>query len=96
MQNREFSPEDYEMLLLLDKQIAPKCLTLAQVRALPCKVLEEVESMKENPCMVCLCEFEVHERVRTLGCGHVFHDECVTQWLTGSSTVCPTCKTSVC
>ncbi|CAE8704523.1 unnamed protein product [Polarella glacialis] len=45
-------------------------------------------------CMVCLCNFETDEEVRQLPCNHVFHCECIDEWLR-RCTDCPICKTNV-
>lgn len=43
-------------------------------------------------CAVCLAEYEGGDHVKTLpGCGHVFHSDCVDQWLT-AKTSCPLCR----
>ena len=55
----------------------------------------EDEKRKESSkaCAVCLCEFEVGEKVCVLPCddGHIFHTACIKQWLETNS-VCPVCR----
>jgi hypothetical protein len=46
-------------------------------------------------CSVCICEFEDGDELRTLQCGHVYHKECIDQWLSTLSTQCPMCKQDV-
>jgi hypothetical protein len=48
-----------------------------------------------TPCSICLEVFEAGEKVRTLPCGHVFHRDCVDEWLLRESRLCPMCKRSV-
>ncbi|KAJ1853751.1 hypothetical protein GGF49_004509 [Coemansia sp. RSA 1853] len=46
-------------------------------------------------CVVCLEEYLVDQDVRVLHCGHVFHDECISEWLVRSTAKfheCPICK----
>ncbi|KAI8809805.1 hypothetical protein BJ742DRAFT_852577 [Cladochytrium replicatum] len=43
----------------------------------------EEEMEEEDVCAICVCEFEEGEWCRELGCGHVFHSECVDGWLLG-------------
>ncbi|KAJ1755353.1 hypothetical protein LPJ62_000155 [Coemansia sp. RSA 2167] len=46
-------------------------------------------------CVVCLEEYLVDQDVRVLLCGHVFHDECISEWLVRSTAKfheCPICK----
>ncbi|WEL39296.1 RING-type domain-containing protein [Encephalitozoon hellem] len=42
-------------------------------------------------CIICLEDFEDGGCVRNLGCGHVFHRECVDKWLR-KNFVCPVCR----
>lgn len=42
-------------------------------------------------CAVCLTDYEPGDALRTLGCRHQFHMNCVDQWLTCSGQ-CPVCK----
>ena len=39
---------------------------------LPVKELTEIQGDAQN-CMVCMCEFEVGQSVRTIRCLHMFH-----------------------
>ncbi|ANB12677.1 hypothetical protein AWJ20_941 [Sugiyamaella lignohabitans] len=43
-------------------------------------------------CAVCLDSIEPDHDIRALGCNHVFHDECITPWLTTRRASCPLCK----
>ncbi|KAJ5319521.1 uncharacterized protein N7506_012225 [Penicillium brevicompactum] len=44
-------------------------------------------------CLICLSDYEVAEEVRELGkCKHVFHKECIDQWLTTGRNSCPLCR----
>ncbi|GFT70083.1 e3 ubiquitin-protein ligase Arkadia [Nephila pilipes] len=45
-------------------------------------------------CTICLCEFEDDEDVRRLPCMHLFHIECVDQWLTTNKR-CPICRVDI-
>jgi hypothetical protein len=50
-------------------------------------------NMRQTPqCVICCADFEVGERLSRLpGCGHLFHDSCVSQWLE-RATNCPICR----
>ena len=52
---------------------------------------EEEEEEEADKCTICLSEFEVEEDVRRLPCFHLFHVECVDQWL-GQNKRCPICR----
>ncbi|KAI8799370.1 hypothetical protein BJ742DRAFT_145523 [Cladochytrium replicatum] len=49
-------------------------------------------------CAICYCAYETGERLRELACGHVFHKECIDEWLRGDPETgigghrtCPLC-----
>ncbi|CAG0919403.1 unnamed protein product [Notodromas monacha] len=46
---------------------------------------------EEDKCTVCLSDFEEGEDVRRLPCLHLFHRNCVDQWLT-QNKACPICR----
>ncbi|KAJ5081685.1 hypothetical protein NUU61_009949 [Penicillium alfredii] len=44
-------------------------------------------------CLICLSDYEVAEEVRELAqCNHVFHKDCIDQWLTTGRNSCPLCR----
>lgn len=56
----------------------------------PCdKVTEKVEG-----CTVCQSEFEGGDELITLPCRHLYHEECILQWLS-MNKVCPVCTREV-
>jgi hypothetical protein len=42
-------------------------------------------------CLVCQSQLEAEQDARTLGCGHVFHDECMEEWMAENDNTCPGC-----
>ncbi|CCU77703.1 PA and RING finger domain-containing protein [Blumeria hordei DH14] len=51
---------------------------------------------KQTECVVCLEEYiDGVSRVMGLPCGHEFHAECITPWLTTRRRTCPICKGDV-
>ena len=47
-------------------------------------------------CSICIDEFEVGQKIRILPrCGHAFHTDCITPWLTERQGCCPLCKSEV-
>ncbi|EAW13953.1 RING finger protein [Aspergillus clavatus NRRL 1] len=44
-------------------------------------------------CLICLSDYEVAEEVRQLTkCKHVYHRDCIDQWLTTGRNSCPLCR----
>ncbi len=47
----------------------------------------------DQRCLVCLCDFEIKDVARKLvKCNHLFHKECIDQWLTTGRNSCPLCR----
>lgn len=65
------------------------------VGSLPTHTLTNLPSNPEAArCMICLNDYDVGDTVKTLPCFHMFHPDCIHQWLERSK-LCPLCKTSV-
>lgn len=101
--DRDFTPEDYDMLLELDEYQGPKdghhhCLQAKKLQALmmwlPVSGVPAGAAVQE--CIVCLEPMEPGTEVRTLPCMHVFHRACIEQWLgTASQPCCPIDQVSI-
>jgi hypothetical protein len=59
-----------------------------------CTDYEYQKNETEECCVVCLCDFDEHEKVKKLICNHLFHDGCIMKWFENHAT-CPICKTSL-
>ena len=44
-------------------------------------------------CSVCLCNIDGPNII--LSCNHIFHEKCITSWLSGGNFTCPVCRTGV-
>mmetsp|Transcript_28812 Transcript_28812/g.67046 ORF Transcript_28812/g.67046 Transcript_28812/m.67046 type:complete len:808 (-) Transcript_28812:47-2470(-) len=67
--------------------------------ALLARILSSLPKVKANsqhrePCAICLEVPSQGESLTTLPCYHLFHTECIREWL-AHSRLCPLCKTSV-
>jgi len=91
LQYRELTPEDYELLCLLDEPLPKKNTAPPNVVSSLPRILAEDCTMTE--CHVCLTRLEPYLRVVSLPCGHAFHPECISRWLTQCKGTCPLCNT---
>jgi len=53
-----------------------------------------INSVSQQTCMICLNDFSIGDDCRCLPCRHVFHGNCVDEWLR-RCTDCPICKDNV-
>lgn len=51
-------------------------------------------SHDQSSCQICLEEFGAGDNIRTLPCLHIYHKQCIDQWLVRNRT-CPICKASI-
>jgi len=47
-------------------------------------------SKKKRECVICMCDFSLGDEVRFLPCMHIYHKDCIDDWLMRSFT-CPSC-----
>eukprot|EP00656_Telonema_subtile_P034647 TRINITY_DN3870_c0_g1_i1.p1 TRINITY_DN3870_c0_g1~~TRINITY_DN3870_c0_g1_i1.p1 ORF type:complete len:289 (-),score=39.87 TRINITY_DN3870_c0_g1_i1:230-1096(-) len=92
LQTRDLSPEDYELLLALDDQIAKKTVDASDIEAFESR---PVTPGTEDSCSVCIMDFEPGESCKVLPCGHRFHKDCISKWLSDCNVKCPNCGTDV-
>lgn len=64
------------------------------VNALPRITIEAAKAQDEQECPVCKDEFPVGQIVLVLPCKHIFHEECIKEWLKRNNT-CPVCRFAV-
>ena len=63
------------------------------LRYIPSSVIQEEKNKNENndKCLICLYEFKIGDKVSTLPCLHIFHIDCLKNWIM-RNTWCPICK----
>ncbi len=88
IQHRELTPEDYELLLRLDDDIAPKTVPTSILRSIQV-VTVDVAAVVGELCSICMELYQASQKVKTLPCRHTFHADCIDCWLTSSSHNCP-------
>lgn len=62
---------------------------------LRCASISPSESKYLDSCNICLESINNKKLHRELTCNHVFHPECVDEWLLKCNSTCPTCKAKV-
>ena len=87
MQNRDLSPEDYDLLLMLDDRIPAKTVNAQVIANIP--QIDIDDKLADTLCAVCMEAMPLAEKVKKLTCGHLFHISCIDQWLSTKSTNCP-------
>jgi len=94
MSNRDLTPEDYELLLLLDSTVEKKTVKAAVIAELDERVLtaEDECVVAKDVCSVCISCYAAGETVKVLPCSHRFHCDCIVPWLQAHSQACPMCN----
>lgn len=87
LQDRDLTPEDYEILLRLDERVAAKTVESDILKSL--KTDKATSENAGESCSVCMEEYTVGQDRTHLPCGHVFHGPCIDTWLTKNSQNCP-------
>ena len=58
------------------------------------EIRENKKSNNNNNCVICLYDFQINEKICALPCLHVFHYDCIHNWLKNLLS-CPVCKFEV-
>jgi hypothetical protein len=90
LEAREITPEDHELLLVLDSASSKK--TVLRTDQLSKALTVAAPSGHRHNCSICLETVEPWQRAAKLrACGHAFHRKCITKWLTDGRDTCPLC-----
>ena len=73
---------------------ASKGASEALINTIPTTVITDSLSAEERSCPICLNEMEVGSEVRNLPCNHLYHKDCVDEWLRVNAS-CPTCRFNI-
>ncbi|XP_060078019.1 uncharacterized protein LOC132557540 [Ylistrum balloti] len=87
LQHRDLTPEDYETLLRLDENVAPKTLQKDVLESFRTDIVNE--SGVHETCSICMDQYTIGQSRKFLPCNHVFHTNCIDMWLENSSLNCP-------
>jgi len=85
----------YEQLLELGERIGTvsKGLSVQDLSKLPVHTFTTASLKDTKECSICQEQFMRAERLKTLPCFHIFHEQCIDQWLK-SKCSCPICLKS--
>lgn len=86
LQDRDITPEDYDLLVQLDSSVKPKTLPEAQINSLRS---DTVTAKLDDVCSICIEDYDLGEVRKFLPCGHYFHGQCIRTWLSWTSNRCP-------
>ena len=86
----------YEQLLQLEDNMGKvnKGLNSKQIDTLPYIKYDKKKYSENYKCIICMEEYVKKEKLKLLPCGHIFHDNCIKQWLLKEKT-CPFCKSEI-
>jgi hypothetical protein len=71
-----------------------------ELATLPTAIFQEPQTNKKKSkdanedkkgCVICLCDFQGGEEIRSLTCAHAFHKSCIDSWLSQKGC-CPICR----
>jgi hypothetical protein len=88
---------DVDNLLKSKKELEKKNKDIQYIlNYIPFTIIKDVPKKKgdEPHCLVCLCDFELEEKVSSLPCFHCFHTKCIDEWIIRNPR-CPICKFEV-
>lgn len=86
----------YEQLLQLEDDVGnvSKGLNAQQFENLPITKYKKEKYSENFQCIICMEEFNEREKVKLLPCGHIFHPNCIKEWLMKQKS-CPFCKSEI-
>ncbi|XP_062510132.1 RING finger protein 11-like [Corticium candelabrum] len=71
-----------------------KIQRFALLQHLPTTAYDVSKETKRRECPICMMDFAIGDQIRLMPCMHIYHRDCVDDWLIRSFT-CPTCMEDV-
>ncbi|KFM72940.1 E3 ubiquitin-protein ligase RNF115, partial [Stegodyphus mimosarum] len=62
-----------------------------RIKSLQTIAVSKSHIRKRIQCAVCLEDFHLRQKVKSLPCKHFYHKRCITPWLEKNNT-CPSCR----
>jgi hypothetical protein len=94
---RRMARRRLEIIALSQRPEATEIVSIAASETHPIwgylKEVSTPENRKEECCSICLDPFQ--NRVTQAPCGHVFHRDCIREWLLNTKKECPICRAKV-
>ncbi len=93
LNNRQLNLEDtnYE----IDRQIIKSLQKKYKIKINYNTYYNNKEIKEENNfCCICLQQYKIEEKIVEMYCNHLFHSECIDEWLNNNPT-CPICRMDV-
>jgi hypothetical protein len=84
----------YEELLQLEEKIGKVSKGLSEEQYQRIEVFEATKKDEEELCSICYYNLKEGEEIHKLECKHVFHCECIKEWLMKERS-CPLCKQEI-
>lgn len=56
------------------------------------KVTQDNETKYKSECNICMDEYKCDDVIVKLGCNHIFHKDCIYNWLCNERVTCPVCR----
>eukprot|EP00747_Dinoflagellata_sp_TGD_P167743 gnl/TRDRNA2_/TRDRNA2_192760_c0_seq1.p1 gnl/TRDRNA2_/TRDRNA2_192760_c0~~gnl/TRDRNA2_/TRDRNA2_192760_c0_seq1.p1 ORF type:complete len:351 (-),score=40.32 gnl/TRDRNA2_/TRDRNA2_192760_c0_seq1:41-1093(-) len=82
---------DFRQLVALGQKPTRQCLSAEEARTLPRVRFDAAEKQR---CSICLESFKHGMLLTKLHCGHVFHLDCLSEWV-GRAAHCPNCREQI-
>jgi hypothetical protein len=79
---------EYEQFLQFEDK--PIVLSKTELNKIPFIHYSKIH--KDTECSICLESFILDEDIKVLNCQHIFHPDCINNWLTKCKTTCPVCR----
>lgn len=69
-------------------------LSMCQIRRIKELSYNSTDFHNQNTCTICLVDFIEGDKIKLLPCQHIYHSNCIIEWLYKNS-LCPLCKRNV-